>query len=113
MARSLSKAQRLKIVLERLQDAPPATDAAAAMAIMNRILNEVEDEFSGVPKDPNPPRAVTLRMYPPRIDSIVVGSDGSMVATSARHTTLYGADGSVRVTRIVTGQVVFQKRGGV
>jgi hypothetical protein len=35
------------------------------------------------------------------------------VATSARHTTLYGADGSIRVMRIVTGQVVFQKRGGV
>jgi len=111
MARSLSKLQRLNIVFERLRSAPAAVNADEAMAIMNRILEEVEDEFSGVPRDPHPGLLPSERMYPPERDNIIRDSRGNITANSRRHSTTFGADGSIVVTRRQTGTVVFRKAG--
>ncbi|HZK80853.1 MAG TPA: hypothetical protein VFC46_07295 [Humisphaera sp.] len=110
-SKSLSKAERLRIVFSRLRDAPPAKNANEAMATMNRLLDDVEDEFSGVPKDPNPPRTATARMYAPQSDSIVMDDDGNLIAVSAGHIVVYGADGSIRIEQRASGRVVFRKAG--
>jgi hypothetical protein len=112
MAQSRSKVERLKIVFERLQNAPAAKAADEAMAIMNRVLEEVEDEFGGVPKDPNPGLIPSDRMYPPEADNIARDPNGNIIANSRRHSTTFGKDGSIVITRRQTGVIVLRKAGG-
>jgi hypothetical protein len=109
----LSKADRLAKVFEQVSEAPAATTADEAMSQMNTALDEVEDAYSGVPKDLNPPRTATPRMYAPKAESIVRNADGSITATSFKHVTRYGIDGSITVTEKGTGAIVFQKAGGI
>jgi len=109
---TLSKAERLNIIFNQLGLAAPATTADEAMALMNNTLESVEDLYSGVPKDASPPRTATPRMYPPQADSMVTAPDGSITAGSAKHVTVYGADGSITVTPKGSSTPVFTKPGG-
>jgi hypothetical protein len=47
-----SKAKRLQEFLRRLETAPATSSADEALGLIVRILNAVEDEFSGVPFQP-------------------------------------------------------------
>jgi RHS repeat-associated protein len=107
----LSKADRLKKVFDGISEAPSAKSADEAMAQMNRILEEIEDAHSGVPKQPDPGLTATPRMYPPQADNIVKGADGSITATSRGHVTVYSPNGGVTVKDRVTGATVFHKPG--
>jgi len=51
------------------------------------VLDEVEDAYSGVPKQdpPPPPDMPDGRMYPPQADHIHRRSDGSIGATTRGH----------------------------
>lgn len=44
----MNKRQRFAIFLLRLSDAPPCRNREDSFALMSRIMNEVEDEYSGV-----------------------------------------------------------------
>lgn len=79
---------------------------------MNRILDEVEDEFSGVAKDPNPGLAATDRMYPAQPDRIVRASDGTIVATIRGHVAIFGPGGSIEIIDRASTGTVFRKAGG-
>ncbi len=49
------KQERMKIYYGRLLAAPPVGTAQEAFDLLCRLLDEVEDEHSGKPKDPDPP----------------------------------------------------------
>ncbi len=57
--------ERLTLFLERLHAQEPAADHDAAMALIATTLLAVEDEFSGVPYNPDEPGG-DGRMYPPK-----------------------------------------------
>jgi hypothetical protein len=42
------KAQRFKVFIDRLSDAPAASNRESALALLKRIMGEVEDECVGV-----------------------------------------------------------------
>ncbi len=50
----LSLKERLALVYQRLDQMPPPTTAQEAFDRLNTVLEEVEDEYSGVPKTPTP-----------------------------------------------------------
>jgi len=90
---------------------PGANNADDALADLNRTLDAVEDQFSGVPRNPSPGETPDGRMYPAQADNIMPGN-GGYVVRSRGHVTTIGADGSIRVVDAASGQVVFTKPGG-
>jgi hypothetical protein len=58
--------QRLQEFYRRLDELPPFASHDEAFAEISRVLTEIEDEFSGVPRDPTGmPKKTDGRMYPP------------------------------------------------
>lgn len=109
--RRLSLAERLNIVYDRLRDAPAPTSANEALAQLSSTLDSVEDEYSGVPRDPNPGLKFDGRMYPPRDDFIERREDGTLVATTKGNTITLGPGGDTVITRRGTDEVVFERPG--
>jgi hypothetical protein len=60
----LTKPQRLQYFYDRLDEAPHASNHDEAMKLLADTLNGVENEFSGVPYNPEEP-GTDGRMYPP------------------------------------------------
>lgn len=108
----LTRAERFALFIERLAAEPPATDARAALSQLRRVLNEVEDEHSGVPYRPEN-WLRDGRLYPPMDDR--VGPDrerpGSLIAFSLAHTSYFGANGAIRVYDARRYTVVLDKAG--
>ena len=107
-----SKAQRLSEFQRRLLAATPADCFETAYGQIFRIMNEVEDELSGIPY--NMRRAdVDGRLYPPLWD--MMRKDPSrprvMRLRSKAHRTLIGDNGAVEITEVLSGSVVFDKPG--
>ena len=103
----LSKGERLRIVYERLFDAPPAATANDALRLLSEVLNAVEDEFSSVPYNPLSWQS-DGRMYPPQLDSErpVPGNPLLRRFRSKRHNTFFGANGSILIEDL-DGNVIF------
>ena len=77
---TLTVRERLDLFFERLEKAPPCTSAGEALLLVCRKLEEVEDEFSGIPRNPNPGLKSDGRMYAPRADYMKPESDGGQIA---------------------------------
>jgi hypothetical protein len=114
----LSLQERLAIYFERLKAAPPATSAQEAIELINKTLDEVEDEYSGIPKNPNPSLKFDGRMYPVQSDFIRPNpndEDGYILRTRGHEIYVY-KDGRiliiVRPDRPNGGQVILEKLGG-
>ena len=71
----------------------------------------MEDQFSGVAKNPNPGLKFDGRMYPPMDDFVVQNPDGSMSAKTRGHLIEFGADGSIKIMHKDTKVVEFQREG--
>lgn len=109
--RNLSIGERLAIFYQRLAQSPPCETAGEALALVVATLEAVEDEFSGVPKNPNPGLKFDGRMYPPQSDHIKPQSDGSQIAQTKGHIVRLGADGSISIRERTSGQEQFTKQG--
>ena len=96
---TLSISQRLTEYFRRLSDAPPASSAAEALTLVCDLLDQVEDELSGILKqDPPPsPGMSDGRIYPPLADYIKLHPDGSLTARSRSHNIEIGADGTITI----------------
>jgi hypothetical protein len=70
------------------------------------LVGEVEDELSGVPRNPNPGLESDGRMYPPQADRTVRNADSSITTTSRGHTTEFGSDGPIPIRNRSNGDVV-------
>src|SRR5712671_395937 len=97
--------------LEQLEAAPPASSADEALALVAKILNEVEDEHSGVEYNPDAWKD-DGRMYPPKEDNRreVSGRPSLRRYRSAKHNTFIGLNGSIRIQNL-DGKVLLDKTG--
>jgi len=103
--------ERLGIFFERLTAAPPASSAEEALALVCRLIEEVEEEFCPVPRVNPPPRLRTGRMYPPQSDLIFYEPGGITRAETRRHIMFFEPDGSIRIVPCSPGEVEFSKAG--
>ncbi|MBL1080312.1 SHOCT domain-containing protein [Nocardia sp. 2] len=104
--------QRLDIYYERLGQLPPANSADEAFNQVATTLDAVEDQYSGVPRNPNPGLDWDGRMYPPREDYTVQNPDGSLTANTKGSVINIGSNGSIEIISKNSGQVEFFKPGG-
>lgn len=107
----ISKAKRLREFLKRLEEAPPASCADEAFALLVTTLNAVEDELSGIPNHPENWKT-DGRLYPPQEDRRVKYPERPSVRKyrSIAHFSFFGANGSIRIETI-EGKVVLDKPG--
>jgi hypothetical protein len=103
--------ERLEEFYRRLQAASPVDSADDALKQLGRILDEVEDELSGIPKSSPPPAPDVFdgRMYPPLSDFVIHDSDGAISARTRGHIIEIAADGSITITNKRTQAVEFRK----
>jgi hypothetical protein len=108
-----SRAERLAIFFERLANAPAATTAEEAKTLMDRLLNTVEDELSGVAFDPST-RGADGRLYPAQEDArfAVAGREDLTGYAHRRHDTYIGRAGAILIRSRVDGTVLVNKPGG-
>lgn len=78
---------------------------------MANTLDEVENQFSGVPKNPDPGLRFDGRMYAPQPDNIRRSPNGGIEARTRRNRIFLGPDGSIRIEDL-KGTVIFSKPGG-
>jgi hypothetical protein len=76
-----------------------AKNADAALKQVNKIVDRVEDAYSGVKKVKNPGKAYDGRMYGPRSDSVTRHADGSITAKINKGNLHISADGKVTLSR--------------
>src|SRR5262249_356722 len=95
----------------RLAAAPLANSADAALEQLSRILEEVEDELSGIPKQspPPPPSRPDGRMYPPLADHILRLPNGGIEGRTKGNTDEDRPDGRIVIGNKRTGAEVFHK----
>jgi hypothetical protein len=108
----LGKAARLAEFFRRLERAPACSHLASAREQLEEIMNAVEDEFSGVPFNPDAQNAPPDgRMYPPH-DKYLRDSGSSKVQLFAhvRHRTAFAANGAIKIT-LSDGTVAIDKPG--
>lgn len=91
-----SRRERLDELYRRLAIAPAPTSAEAALELICRTLEKVEDEMSGIPKaDPPPqPGSDDGRMYPPQGDYVDRKMDGGITARTRRHRIIISPNGT-------------------
>ena len=108
----VSKEERFEEFLRRLGDAPPAKTFDEAHRQLFNILNEVEDEMTSVPYNPENWQT-DGRMYPPLGDSIRSVPDHPLIKRfrSRGHNTFIGDNGSIEIQVISSKVTIFSKPG--
>jgi len=106
------KPERFTEFLDRLRSAPAACTFDEAYEQLCTILNEVEDERTSIPFNPDLSQT-DERMYPPQPDSIreVEGQPKVKRFRSRRHNTYIGANGAFEIRSAPEGEVLFAKPG--
>jgi hypothetical protein len=109
---SVPKAERVAEFFRRLADLPPQANQLSAREALDRTLNAVEDDLSGVPFDPDRWRT-DGRMYPVRDDNAadIEGHLGVLALRSRGHETFVGPNGAIEIRESSTDKVVFAKAG--
>ena len=107
-----TRSERLAECFRRLTLVPAARSQDEAFGQLSRILNEVEDELSGIEYD-----IITAgfdgRMYPPTWNNIRVDPRNQRIRLllSLRHLTFIGENGAIKIEDRKTGQTNFDKPG--
>lgn len=109
--RDASKAERIKSFLDRLLAAPAQDSASAALELLRRTLNAVEDELTDIPFDPEH-WETDGRLYPPRDDAARAVDDRPDVTRyrSRGHNTFIAANGAIEIQDL-NDEVVLVKPG--
>jgi len=106
-----SKAERFEEFLRRLLAAPAAASASEALSQIGAVLNQVEDELTDIPFDPDSWQD-DGRMYPPRPDAerLVPSSEVLRRFRSRGHNTFVSRSGAIEI-RDLAGNIVALKAG--
>jgi hypothetical protein len=104
--------KRLAEFFRRLAATPAASNAREALALVSTVLDQVEEQFSGMPRRAPPPGPGSFdgRMHPPLNEHVASAPDGGLVALTRGHRILCSANGAIRIQRRA-GPVVFLKPG--
>jgi len=105
------KRERLDEFFRRLLAAPAVGTADEAMQQLSRILDEVEDELTGIPNVPDNWRE-DGRIYPPQTDRMrpVPGHPRVRRYRTAGHNVFVGENGSLQIVAL-DGAVELEKSG--
>lgn len=108
----LSKQERFTLFLTRLEQEPVVSSMEEALSLIEKILNAVEDEFSGAPYSPGE-YLNDGRMYPPGEDAArgVPGRPDLIRYRSRGHNTWLSQSGAIRITTVRGGEIIFEKPG--
>lgn len=106
----ISKEERLKIFIERLNAAVCATNDSDALELLSSILNAVEDEFTSTPYLPEQ-WDYDGRMYPPQEDSKHFESSNISRYRSRNHNTFIASNGAIKIVSIRSKEVLIDKPG--
>ena len=106
----LSKSERLRIFIERMDLAEPAGDEKEALDLLSNTLNEVEDEHTSIPYQPDE-WMYDGRMYPPGSDNKRTFSKNVSRYRSINHNTLIGTNGSIKIVTITNNETLLDKPG--
>src|SRR5437764_464296 len=101
--------ERLEEFYRRLAAAEPAATAEAALELVCRLIEEVEDELCPLPREFPPPVVFSGRMYAPQRDRMKRTVDGSIVATARRHRISCARDGAIEISLVQGNATVFYK----
>jgi len=106
-----NKRERLTEIYRRLAVAAPAASGTDALDLIALTMNQVEDQLSGVPFNPENWRN-DGRLYPPQPDSrrMVPGRPDVTRFRSRGHDTFIRSNGSFEI-RTLEGDVEFFKPG--
>ncbi len=105
-----SKEDRLTEVFRRLEGLPAAASCEEARANLERVLDAVEDELSGVPKDPTRWQS-DGRMYMPEADSEIRSPRAGVHKFRSRgHYVLFGSNGATLIQDL-KGRTVHERSG--
>lgn len=107
----IPKRDRLREFYRRLMKAPAVATFDEALNQLTEILDEVEDELTGIPNDPGNWR-YDERIYPPQRDSMhgVPGHPHLVRFRSLGHNTFIGANGAIEIVAL-DGTVEIRKPG--
>ena len=106
--------ERLQVFLERLNALPPFASHDEALAAIDRVMTAVEDELSGIARDPSGmPEVTGGRLYPP-VSAYARDCDlpGVTRYVQKRHSTYISATGAVLIVDRTTGSNAFEKADG-
>lgn len=112
----LPRKARLELFYQRLGECQPFQSFDQALEGLSRILNQVEDEFSGVAYQPDT-HQTDGRMYPPQADSVreVDGFPSVARLRHKAHNTFIGSNGAIEIRDATnppeTARLQFQKPG--
>lgn len=108
----MDKKGRLLLFYQQLRQAPAASTHEEAYALICKTLDAVEDEHSGVPKNPDNWQT-DGRLYPPQPDRsyAVDGFPDVVRYKSFGHNTYIASNGAIEVKIVATNEVDFAKPG--
>ena len=104
---------RLAEYYRRLGEARRARSAEEGLRQVSEILDQVENDLSGIPKKnpPPPPKQSDGRMYPPLDDYVTRHPDGRITARTKGHNIELGRNGRITIRNRRTGNIEFKKPG--
>ncbi|WP_181956174.1 hypothetical protein FJN17_29090 [Bradyrhizobium symbiodeficiens] len=97
----VDRSERIAVFLDRLQSAAPTASHDEAFELLRSTLTAVEDEFSGVPENPES-YLDDGRLYPPQEDSRrkVPGRPDLIRYRSRGHNTWIGTNGAILIKEL-------------
>ena len=108
----MTKGQRIAELVRRLEAAPAAGNAEDALRLVTMVLEEIEDQHSGVPNDPSSPMA-DERIWPP-IAKYHFAIEGKPYLDGYRqrgHETIIGANSAIFIRTRRDARVILNKTG--
>ena len=109
---TILKKERFEEFLSRLMKAPNAKSQEEAYGQIWNILNEVENQLTDIPYNPDNWQT-DGRLYPPHLDNIRSVPEKPFVKRlrSLAHNTFLGENGSIEIQETVSKRVVLSKAG--
>ena len=113
-----TKRERILEFFKRLKAAGPFSTGSEALAELACVMTEVEDELSGIPKNPQAAAGPDDgRMYPPLDHTYVVLSPHSGVqiykhVSHLTYLTYIGENGALKITNRYDGAIEMDLSGG-
>jgi hypothetical protein len=108
----LKKSDRLKIFTTRLGSAKPAANQEEAIKLINKTLDNVEDEFSGIIKAKGIPNRDDGRMYGILDEKYITTlEDGTKIARTKGNRIILNKDGGFQIQTKDGSETLFTKAG--